>query len=293
MEGTPAWLTHLEPHRIDDALRADAYENTPSAQRQCLKTAIAYHAASQGESASTQSTFTEHRAKGFWHSVYASPAPTLFVICDTNYTSPARLVAACMPALLAQIPHVVFISLQENAEAVAPALLVALELLGIEDAFCLQNISQCKEVFKSIPQAHQQRILLLGSTLQELRVTAQAYRIPFFEDTVEPHIFISPKTAPSVQDMVFFAHPDAHVVIDNAPYAQAGYGTEELISPMHAKSFAHAPSPSALFSEYPLCEQRWASGMEACWQIQGLSKDFFINRYFTAGTTFSHEAPHE
>ncbi len=283
-----AWQTFLEPYAIEDDARAMAYERASVEQRQMLKTAIAYHAL-QGESPSTVSCVLEYKAKGFWQRTHCAPAPTLFILCGEEYVSPARLVASIMPALLAGVGQCIFIHVS-NGKQTSPSLLVALELLGLEEAYALPSMEQAKEFMQhlatSFEHIHNQRLLLLhqDQSLAALRHSVQALHIPYFEDKSPPYIFVAPTIEQSMLDNIAFAQPDAVQVAKPFDFAHAYYGVERPSQKPLAQSITQGTA---------LYQQHYTQNMEACWHMSGLDKSFFLNHYVVAGTTFDGEDENE
>ncbi len=279
-----AWQKILEPYAIDDDTRAMAYEHASPQQRQMLKTAIAYHAL-QGEGPSTSSCVLEYKAKGFWQRTHCAPAPTLFILCGEEYVSPARLVAAVMPALLAGVGQCIFVHVS-GGKSLAPALLVALELLGLEEAYALSGLEQAKDFIQSLAadtaHIHNQRLLLLHQeqSLASLRHSIQALHMPYFEDKSPPYIFVAPTIDQAMRENIAFAQPDAYPVSNPFDFAHAYYGVERPSQKPLAQSITQGTA---------LYQQHYTQNMEACWHMNGLDKNFFLNHYVVAGTTFDGE----
>ncbi len=272
-----SWLEMLEPYAIDDAQRGAAYEDATAEQRQLLKTAIAYHAL-QGESPHAASQFCEYKSKGFWHRCHSAPAPTLVILCGEEYNSPARLVAAAMPALLASVPQILFMQIG----ATPPALLVALELLGMEEAYALPSLDTARELLSYLQNApvhaHNQRLLLLHpqKSLSPLLPLVQDLHIPHMEEAKAPHIFMPPTLSTAMKDKVHYAHPDAVIVTSPFDFAHAYYGTEKPSLNLLSQAICQGTT---------LYDQHFTEGLEACWHTPHLDKNFFLNHYTMAGTT--------
>ncbi len=264
MDAETSWLQFLENHCISDILRAEAYESSSAQERQCLKTAIAYHAL-LGEKAPKVSTVTEYSAQGFRQEQSRFSAPWLLAVASPEFTSPARLIAALMPALLAHVP-VFFITLGKPASA----LLLALELMGIENIYSLESTTQLVEVMqKNTAQTmHKGRCVFLhhnfalcsASSVRSLFPVVEALHIPYFEDKNQPIIFADEHF--SGRDLLCFTQPDAHLLED-------------------ANAFAHAAfSDSENANNYLQC---WQSGMEACWIYANYCSDFYYNIHTSCG----------
>ncbi len=278
---TAHWLTFLEPYTIDDTLRAEAYENATAEQRQLLKTAIAYQAL-QGECPSAQSQFYEHKNKGFWQRKHSAPAPLLFILCGEEYLSPARLIATTMPALLAGVNQCIFIQIGKPK----PALLTALELLGIEEAYALPHVSDAMQWLRTlhndVMHSHNQRLLLLHQeqSLQSLHPMIMDLHMPFFEDARAPHIFLPPTIDESMKSNIHYTQPDAVMVLSPFDFAHAYYGMEKPSLNVLSQAISQGTA------RY---DQHLTQGMEGCWHISGLCPQFFLNQCVMAGTAFDAE----
>ncbi len=275
------WTTLLAPYTIEDTIRAQAYEHAGNQERQMLKTAIAYHAL-DGESPSVQSSVLEYKNKGFWQRKHSAPAPTLFILCGAEYSSPARLIAATMPALLAGVSRTVFIQIGTPC----PALLLALELLGIEEAYALPDLIFALEFLRQLDKSelpcHNQRLLLLhpAQSLLSLRPMLEDLHMPFYEEARPPRIFMAPTVGESMAQNIGYAQPDAVQTANPFDFAHAYYGVDRPSQNVLAQAVCQGTA------RY---DQHLTQGMEACWHMWGLSKDFFLNHCIMAGTTFENE----
>lgn len=124
----------LEAFRIDDALLAQAYDAMPPALRARLKTAIAFQYHLNGEAPAWETRRVHRPTAGFCHTVHEKPAAWTVAVIETDFNSPARLLAALMPAVLAGVERIFVVSFGAPPD---DALLVALELAGLEDIFVL------------------------------------------------------------------------------------------------------------------------------------------------------------
>lgn len=128
----PAWLEHFRP---DDALYADAYESTPAELRALLKTAIAF--SFHRWKPDREEPLKEIRSlrAGFFHKEASRPASWVLAMAGTDFASPARLIAALIPAVIAGTTRIFLLS----PAPFAPAVSTALELAGLEDSFVLDD----------------------------------------------------------------------------------------------------------------------------------------------------------
>ncbi len=282
---TTNWTDILKAYSIEDHIRAEAYEHAGSQERQMLKTAMAYHAL-DGESPSVQSSVLEHHKQGFWQRKHSAPAPTLFILCGEEYTSPARLVGASMPALLAGVAQIVFMQIG----ATPPALLVALELLGIEEAYTLPDIHTAMQLFRHLGNGeyctHNQRLLLLhpGQSLHALRPIIEDVHMPYYEEARPPRIFMAPTLDESMKKRIAFAQPDALITPNPFDFAHAYYGIDRPSQNILAQAVCQGTA---------LYDQHLGPHMEGCWHMLGLQKDFFLNHCMMCGITFDSEEQDE
>lgn len=135
----PVWL---EKYRLDDSLRANAYEHAKPANKAGIKSAIALHF----ELLQEESRGVSIREKGAFsleeHIAYCDIS--IFIV-QKDFISPAQYIAALMPALLASSPICVVFK-----DTPSEDILLCLELLGLENVFLLsenENIGKlCEEI---------------------------------------------------------------------------------------------------------------------------------------------------
>ncbi len=121
----------FEKYRLDDELRALAYENANAVHKAGIKSAIALHFSLIEE-------FFPHK-KQCAKSAFAlkcekfAPLSSCFIFaCD--FSSPALFIAAIMPALLAKSPLVLVFRHTPHED-----ILLCLELLGLEQVFYIDE----------------------------------------------------------------------------------------------------------------------------------------------------------
>ncbi len=285
---TTSWLHFLQAHSIPDELRAQAYEDSTAQERQLLKTAIAYHSLA-GQSPSIESTVTAYNNQGFWQRKHSAPTPLAFILCGEEFHSPARLVAAAMPALLAGVAQSIFLQVGPPQ----PQILLALELLGLEEAYALPCADSALEFLRLLGSCddlnlHTQntRLLLLHPqlSLAALSPAAKNLRIPCYEETQAPRIFLAPTLSDSTREYIAFAHPDAEHASGPFAQAQAYYGVDRPSQNVLAQAVSQG---SALY------QQHFTRGMEGCWHMTGLDKSFFLNHCVMAGLCDTKENPED
>lgn len=272
MSELPAWLESFRP---DDVLYADAYENTPPHLRALLKTAIAF-AFHRWEGNDGELT-TERRSRraGFSRAERSRPADWVLAHVGADFASPARFLAALLPAVLAGVHRIVVIS----PAPFAPAVATALELSGLEDSFVL-NDAQTADVYEDLRAASPDgRVILFPAASgassageKDLMHRAAADGTPLYRDRFAPALLSlygekddDAPTQPSGGEMaerLLWLHPDARLLSEPAPGLDAVYLPEERLTSPHLAPFAAGP------------------GMEACWP--GPSPEFFRTRTLAA-----------
>ncbi len=261
----PAWSQLITTYEVADRDKAYAYESASDQERSCLKNGIAYHALS-GEGLSCEHIIREHAAKGYRQQVQIKPAPWLVCLCASGYTSPARLIAALMPAIIAHVPQIFIIHLGKPA----PAILVALELLGIENSIALvENPLPMAQDFLSHVINERGRVIILpdeGTDFTPLRKYLNGVNIPFWEDAKPPRIYAK---STANKELLNFTLPDAIFCNDLNLQVNAVYGlpdnlTDDLV-------------------ESPFITQAWATDMEGCFVHDNLQRKFFQNSLLMAG----------
>ena len=125
----PAWLDALRP---DDELAASAYENTPAHLRALLKSAVAFYFHLWGEAPAEETRRVRSSAAGFAWARAESPVSWTLAVLDPAHASPARLLAALRPAVLAGVEPVLIVCPDHPP---LPVQSVALELAGLENLY--------------------------------------------------------------------------------------------------------------------------------------------------------------
>ena len=265
----PDWLESFRP---DDDLYANAYEGTPAPLRALLKTAIAFAfhrwKADEGESR----VQTKSARAGFFRTEASRPADWVLAVAAEGFASPARLLAALVPAVIAGTGKIAVVS----PTPFAPAVATALELAGLEDSFLLDD-GRTADLYEDLRAASPDgRVIVLPSPQplsagqKDLLHRAAADGVPFFRDHAAPRLLslygkaegeslgLSPDEALS---RLRWLHPDA-VLLDE---------------PDRGMNAVFAPEGCDLPFGAPLLA---GPGMEACWQ--SLAPEFFRTRTLSA-----------
>ena len=261
----PAWLESFRP---DDALYADAYENTPAELRALLKTAIAFDFHRWNADGGEGTTEERSPRAGFFRSERTRPADWVLAVAAEGFASPARLLSALVPAVVAGVERIVLVS----PVPFAPAVATALELSGLEDSFVLDD-ARTADLYEDLRAASPDgRVVVLPGSgaltpgQKDLMHRAAADGLALFRDTPAPKMLSlytddSPLSPDEVQRRLLWLHPDAVLAEEPAEDLCAVFAPQ------------HTPLPCAA----PLVA---GPGMEACWT--GPSPEFFRTRTLSA-----------
>lgn len=127
----PRWL---EPRKVDDQDFSRAYAAVTDSRRALLKTCIARHL-SWIETGDLQRVASRRCFRqGFTVFRHSSPAKGLILALSSGVRSPARLLAAVLPAVAAGVGELAVVLPVDQPEREEP-LLTALELAGCESVF--------------------------------------------------------------------------------------------------------------------------------------------------------------
>ena len=261
-----SWPHWLGATRIDDASLGAAYEATPAAQRAALKTGLALGHMHFGQSLGTVFTRRSDRHLGFWRQEQRMPAHWALVCISPSYSAAARLAAACLPALLADVPLLGVACVGGKPQ---PSALVCLELCGVEDIFALEIDAGIK-LLQSLPGNRGRLVLLHSGELTQLAHLARDLRIPCFEEAAPPRLLLKDPAAFDAA-LLDFAHGSpvpaapSEGAADETTMADAMY----MVKPSLATP-ADGPSTAATLPPLVL-----TPGCEGFWLHQGLTPDFF------------------
>lgn len=246
----PAWLDTFRPA---DELYEKAYEDTPAHLRALLKTAIAFAFHRYGMKDCHETWRTDCLRAGFSRREDVRPAAWVLAVAGCGFASPARFIAAAIPAVLAGAVRILTVS----DAPFSPAVITAMELAGLEDSFVLSmnNIASLyEELHEASPDG---RILFFPGSeepdeaMLRLMHKAEAHGTRFYCDRAAPKILSlyrqedTPSFAETAKRLLWL-HPDADIL--DAP----SQGIRAVFSP---QPFA-APSAAELTA---------GPGMEACW----------------------------
>ena len=250
----PGWLDACRP---DDALYADAYEGTPAELRALLKTAIAFAFHRWPLADDEQHTSRRSTRSGFAHSESSSPAGWAIASLGPGFASPARLLAALVPAILAGVGRILVVS----EAPFSPAVCAALELAGLEDSFLLDG-NQMPGLYEDMRTlCPEGRVLAFPDAegnftpaQRELLHSAALDGIPRLRDLPSPRLLCLHEPGSLGEERLRWLQPDAEFLSEPAPDIRAAYVPGEESAP-GGVPFVCGP------------------GMEACWP--GPSPEFY------------------
>lgn len=267
------WPQWLDACRVDDDASAAAYEAAPPAQRAALKTGLALMAQYFGRPTAQQSGGWRDPFSGFWQEEHRCPAPWAVVAFSPAYAAAARLTAACLPALLAQIPLLGAVCVGPQGQTPTPQALLALELTGVEDVFCLDEAALCRLLEETQPGPGR-LVLLHKGELDIAAQTARHLHIPCYEERYAPALALP---QPDLFDMeaLVLAHGEGCVKRARTaalPESPAAIYTTPEAARAHChlsadRPFGRGAAPLAL-----------TPGCEGFWLHDGLTPDFFSLR---------------
>ncbi len=261
MEFTTELPNWLDGYRLDDTLRANAYESTPPELRALLKTALAFTFHRWPSQDRVQKWTISSSRSGFRHMGGLRPAAWVLVCTGPGYASPARFLAATAPAIAAGVGRMAIVS-----EKIFPtALCTAMELAGLEDSFVVgkNHIPALYEDLRSI--SHDGRVLLfpgadgkLTPVQKTLLHSAARDGIPLLRDLPAPRLLHLYTAKPEIEKLarrLRWLHPDAEILTEPTADMRVVFVPHEETSVPESPAMVLGP------------------GMEACWP--GPNPDFF------------------
>ncbi|MDR0826366.1 MAG: histidinol dehydrogenase [Desulfovibrio sp.] len=153
--------SRLEKRALPESASEAAYAGLGGKDKALLKKCIARLYRIFGESVVSE-TRTKSFREGFTLEIRESPAAFSLFVCESAYPSPPLCLAALLPALLSGAPLLFCFIPSPDKKEPDPALLVALELAGVEKSYLLAETELLAELDKMGPPAHPGRMLLLG-----------------------------------------------------------------------------------------------------------------------------------
>lgn len=199
-EYIPAWL---EDHRLPDELAQDAYENCSSQWRALIKTGLALAHFHYGDCDEVTSQSRRRRHSGFQENVKMGPAPWVMLVFECAYAAAARMAAAAVAPILADVDSIIAISV--GGAPTKPAL-VALELAGVEDIFILTEQQTGLLARELIRFGKPGRLVCLhGGALNGVLDSAREIGLPHATEVRPPRLLLASPDS-FEPDALLFAH---------------------------------------------------------------------------------------
>ncbi len=270
MSTPSAWPQWLDAARVPDQAVAAAYEAIPASGRAMIKTGLALARQYYGLPVQQEERHWRDSLSGFWLEMSRQPAPWAIVAFTPTYTAAARLAAACMPALLAQVPLLAAVCV--GSATPSPQALLALELCGVEDIFQLEEAALCR-LMEEIPTGPGRLVLLHKGELDMIGQSARSQQIPLFEETVAPALAL-PHPERFDMDALVLAHGEGCIKRARTA-ALAEVPAAIYTTPEAARAHCHLTEKRPFSHVAPLA---LTPGCEGFWLHFGLTPAFFSLR---------------
>ena len=196
------WPEAMELGRLDDAAFAAAYARVPDRQRAWIKTGLAAAFAAYGGPRVAECRQYSRLGHDLALTSLDVPLDYALFVCGPGYASPARLVAAVVPALCARVPDVAALRL---GRAWPRPLVTALELCGVETV-CRSDVRSLAGIAAKLPQKGQGVVVLLGD-VRRLPGWPSAIRLFDLAVAGRAAVYADAQTAFDAEALAF-AHPD-------------------------------------------------------------------------------------
>ncbi len=298
-----SWPQWVEEARLNDSLAAQAYEGTPPQWRAAIKTGLALAHMHFGSDPGQLRDMRSDGHLGFWRRSESHAAPWAIIAFTPAYAAAARLVAACIPAILAGVPLIGAVCVGGQPHRAA---MVSLELSGIEDVFVLDAPGLHKLLEESRPGPGRLVLLHAGELAPTVEL-AQSMGLPCWQEYRPPKLGLV--EADNSDDGKSLADDGSRIDLEALYFAQAealdmatsitaqmpsggprgtdmpfardaqlpdalylASGDQEQADLLHGKAFS-ASAPGLTLTP----------GCEGFWLHPGLTPDFFRVRCLTFG----------
>ena len=259
----PCWIDNF---LVADDVFAQAYDACSPEQRAVFKTAIARTAAVCGVGDARVFQSQSRMRQGFSCHSLSHPAPWVVLVWDGAYASPARVLAALVPAMLAGVPNILACRVVRDGTPFPQSILAALELAGQE------RVMECRpEDVQTLVAAccgtdARGRLILLGrddvfgdvsSLAAEMGTLTLRYGA-----AVRIGLALPSSAEPLSEASLRFAHPDAAF----EPFTENATGRFSAV-------FC---APAAVQENLNAAPLVLSPGEEGYWAWNGLSLGFFM-----------------
>ncbi len=263
------WPDEIEARRVEDDAFAEAYARVDALGRARIKTCLAGLFTLYGGKAPRSRTIAlEYDDVSFKKS--AAPAAWTLVVLDEAFVSPARLAAACMPALCAGTP--IFGVARLGGGDWPEPLLLTLELAGVEEAFALDR-EALENLVRWLSETAGPGALIGLDRAFEMESACDNIPLGF-----SGRIGVWDNGAVSFDlEALAFAHPDAEIVFPETDEEMETFCSRKF----DAVCLPPGPAPQAAG---PLV---LGPGMEAFWAWPGLTPARFFSHALTVESRLS------
>ncbi|MFP5258559.1 MAG: hypothetical protein ACLGQH_06015 [Acidobacteriota bacterium] len=196
------WPEPMERGRVADTAFAAAYNRSSDLQRAWIKTGLAAVYAALGGPLPASRERRDSLGHDLSLTSLDAPLDFVLVLCGRDFLSPARLVAAVVPALCARARDVAAVRV---GGAWPRPLLTALELCGLETA-CRIGSRDLPEVLAALPAKGRGAVMVLGDVSLPARLPA-ALDVHVARIAGRAGVFVQDDACFDA-DALAFAHPD-------------------------------------------------------------------------------------
>ena len=264
-----AWPDWIEARRVDDTLRAAAYENVGPACRAAIKTATALYLRYDEPIREILHESRCDAVSGFWRTRTIFPAPWAVIAFPPGYTAAARLLGALMPAIVAGVPLIAAVCVDGTP---AESLLATLELAGVEDVLTLSTAEICALLEETQPGPGR-LVLLHKGELDALERQARVLHIPVFAERTPPSITI---TRPDLFDLDVLRFAQGAIPVNLALESPAPEAPDVLYASSEAVR-SHCMADAAAPFSLGMAPLALAPGCEGFWLHHRLGRTFFLS----------------
>ncbi|SFW24191.1 MULTISPECIES: hypothetical protein [Desulfovibrio] len=245
----PQWPQWMEDARLDDSLAATAYEETPPSWRAAIKTGLALAHMHFGSSAGHGCETQNNDRLGFWREHENHAAAWTVIAFPPSYAAAARLAAACISPILADVPLVGAVCIGGTPHSSA---LVSLELSGVEDIFVL-DVHALHALLEQCGPGPGRLLLLHTGELELTAAFARTLGLPCWEEAHPPTLILPPAEPGEISGtctearafdpkVLAFAQAGANFV-QSAPTVHPPFSENAgQDTPPHGASALHAPA---------------------------------------------------
>ncbi len=277
------WPALLGGRRLDDGVFAQAYASISPTRRALLKSCIAsLYAMRPGTAVRDRQSVDGYGPAG---SVLFRQAPLAWtlVVTDGAFASPARLLAACLPALCARIPHVAVLRAGAGSPWPLP-LALALELAGVEDVFDAPGLDATGSEREALCADLRNRLgpgLVVDLGAKPFLSPGDAAQDVFRPGAGRGLGAYAPEGTHWDFETLAFAHPDRPIEVYGPGYdgrpgcAAMPGGFEDMLAKGYEAVYAPAPLAAKALRRVPLV---LTPGREAFWFWPGLVPERFLDR---------------